>query len=287
MKENDTMAEITAKLVKELRDATGVSMMECKKALQEAEGNVEQATTILRKRGVAIASKKASRSANQGLIDSAITDDGKIGSLVEVNCETDFVARNEVFRQFVDDLSRRACSAEGDLKEEIKDELTQKITELGENTVLKRYDRFQLQGAGKLGSYIHLGGKVGVLIEVGCTKEDSVSSPVFTDLVKDLTLHVAAANPTYLKPEEVPQDVLEAERKIYAEQVKDKPENIVDKIVEGKLGKFYEEICLLQQGFVKEPKLSITALLESKSKEIDDNIVIRRFLRYQLGEDQS
>ncbi len=281
------MTDITAQLVKELRDATGVSMMECKKALQEAEGNVEQATTILRKRGVAIASKKASRSANQGLIGSAITDDGKIGSLVEVNCETDFVARNKVFRQFVDDLSRRACSTEGNLKEEIKDELTQKITELGENTLLKRYDRFQLQGTGKLGSYIHLGGKVGVLIEVGCKKEDAVSSQVFTDLVKDLTLHVAAANPTYLKPEEVPQDVLEAERKIYAEQVKDKPENIIDKIVEGKMGKFYEEICLLQQGFVKEPKISITALLESKSKEIDDNIVIRRFLRYQLGEDQS
>ncbi len=278
------MAEITAKLVKELRDATGVSMMECKKALQEAEGNVEQATTILRKRGVAIASKKASRSANQGLIGSAITDDGKIGSMVEVNCETDFVARNEVFRQFVDDLSRRACSTEGDLKEEIKDEITQKITELGENTVLKRYDKFQLQGTGKIGSYIHLGGKVGVLIEVGCEKEASVSSQAFTDLVKDLTLHVAAANPQYLKPEEVPQDVLEEERKIYAEQVKDKPENIIDKIVEGKLGKFYEEICLLQQGFVKEPKMSISALLESKSKEIDDTIVIRRFLRYQLGE---
>ncbi len=281
------MAEITAKLVKELRDATGVSMMECKKALQEAQGNAEQATTILRQRGVAIAAKKASRSANQGLIGSAITEDGKTGSLIEVNCETDFVAKNEVFRQFVNELSNQACATEGDLKEEIKDEITAKITELGENIVLKRYQTFTLHETGKLASYIHLGGKVGVLIEVGCTKEDSVSSPIFNDLVKDLTLHVAAANPQYLKPDEVAQDVLDSERKIYAEQVKDKPENIIDKIVEGKIGKFFEEICLLQQGFVKEPKMSITQLIESKSKEIDDSITIRRFLRYQLGEQQS
>jgi elongation factor Ts len=277
------MAEITAKKVKELRDATGVSMMECKKALQESDGDIEQATTILRQRGVAIASKKASRTANQGLIGSHITDDGKVGSLVEVNCETDFVARNDVFRKFVEDLSRRACETGDDLAETVKDEITAKITELGENVVLKRYETFQLEQTGRLGSYIHLGGKVGVLVEVGCGKEETVSSAVFQDLVKDLTLHIAAASPQYLEPGDVPEDVIESERKIYAEQVKDKPENIIDKIVDGKLNKYFEEICLIKQGFVKEPKTSISDLVEAKGKELGDTVTIRRYLRYQLG----
>jgi elongation factor Ts len=278
------MAEITASLVKELRDATNVSMMECKRALQEADGSIEEATKLLRERGMAIAAKKASRATNQGLVASAEADDGRTASLIEVNCETDFVARNKDFIDFVDELARRACETDDALAGGVKDELTAKIAELGENMVVSRNLRYVLQGTGRIGSYIHLGGKVGVLVEVACGKEESVENDTFKELVKDLTLHVAAANPAYLAPEDVPEEEIASEREIYAKQVKNKPDHIIEKIVDGKMKKHFAEVCLLEQGFVKEPKQAVKALLAEKAKELDDTPTVRRFVRYQLGE---
>lgn len=278
------MAEITASLVKTLRDATNVSMMECKRALVDSEGDLDLATKMLRERGIDVANKKASRAANQGLIAALVTDDSKTASLIEINCETDFVARNETFLTFAADLAAKACETDGSLAEEVKEDITSKITELGENIVIKRNTRYVIEGPGLVATYVHLGGKVGVLLDVGCEKEETVSNDKFKVLAKDLTLHIAAAAPTHLTSANVPEDLIASEREIYASQVKDKPAEIIERIVDGKIRKFFGEICLLDQGFVKEPKQSITELLDATGKEVDDKITVRRFERYQLGE---
>ncbi len=274
---------ITAAQVKELRDATNVSMMECKKALEECDGNMEEAFKVLRERGMAVAAKRADKEANQGIIASSSSEDGKTIAMVEVNCETDFAARNDSFKAFVDEVSQKALETDESLNEVLADELIKKVASIGENLKIRRNVRYQLSETGSLGSYIHMGGKVGVLIEVGCQKEACKQSPAFADLVKDLTLHIAAAAPSYLQSDEIPAEVLEEERKIYAKQVEGKPENIVDKIVDGKIRKYYSDVCLVDQPFVKEPKMSVTDLLNSVAKELDDTLTIRRFTRYQLG----
>lgn len=277
------MAEITASLVKQLRDATNVSMMECKRALVETDGDIDKATKLLREKGVAVASKRASKAANQGLIASAVSDDGKYFSLVEVNCETDFVARNEDFQKFVQDLADRACGTDDDLAGQVKDELLDKIAAIGENIVIRRNTRMAPANTGVVVPYVHLGGKVGVLVEVACDNEATPEKDIFKELAKDISLHIAASSPRYLASDEVPEEEIAAEREIYAKQVEGKPENIIDKIVDGKLRKFYSEICLVDQPFVKEDKLSVGKLLDQKSKELNDKITIKRFVRYQLG----
>ncbi len=277
------MATITAAQVKELRDATAVSMMDCKKALQETDGNMEEATRLLRERGMAVAAKRAAKATNQGIIASSKSDDGKTVGLVEVNCETDFVSRNDSFKAFVDAMAVKAVTTDEPLSDVCADALTDQIASIGENLKIRRNVRFELQGTGAIGDYIHMGGKVGVLVELGSEKEETTAAPAFQQLLRDLALHVAACSPAHLVPDEVPADVLEAERAIFAKQVEGKPEQIIDKIVEGKIRKFYSEICLVEQGFVKEPKQSITDLLAEAGKALDDTLTIRRFVRYQLG----
>lgn len=278
------MAEISADTVKKLREATNVSMMECKRALVEAGGDMEKATRLLRERGIAIATKKASRATNQGIIASSTTADGKTSSLIQVNCETDFVARNDIFKTFVNQIAVKACSTDESLGESMKSELMAKVAEIGENLVITRNVRFILQGTGAIASYIHMGGKVGVLVDLACEKAETQNNPAFKELIKDLTLHVAASKPRYLTSAEVPADVISSEREIYAKQVTGKPANIIDKIVDGKMKKFYEETCFVDQLFVKEQKETITSLLASKGKSIGDTLKIRKFVRYQLGE---
>jgi elongation factor Ts len=278
------MADISAELVKQLREATNVSMMECKKALVEAGGNMEKATRILRERGMAVAAKKASRATNQGLVASAASADGRARSLVEVNCETDFVARNATFVDFVKGIAAKASETDAPLADSMKEALTAKVAEIGENMSVRRNTRFVLQGKGAVHSYIHLGGKVGVLVELGCEKDETVANPVFKDLARDLALHVAACNPQHLSSKDVPAEVVAAEREIYAKQVKNKPPPVIEKIVTGKLQKFYEDTCFLSQGFVREPKQSVTALLTQKAKDLGDQLALRRFVRYQLGQ---
>ncbi|MBT3296358.1 MAG: translation elongation factor Ts [Verrucomicrobia bacterium] len=277
------MATITAAQVKELRDATAVSMMDCKKALQETDGNMEEATRLLRERGMATASKRAAKATNQGIIATDSADDGKTVGLVEVNCETDFVSRNEDFQAFVTELAAASTTTDDPLAEVCADALTDRIAAIGENLKIRRNVRFSLQGSGAIGAYIHMGGKVGVLVELGCEKDDTVAAPAYQQLLRDLTLHVAACNPSYMVAEEVPAADLAAERAIFAKQVEGKPEQIIDKIVDGKVKKFYSEICFLQQGFVKEPKQSVAELLAETGKALDDTLTIRRYVRYQLG----
>ncbi len=278
------MAEITAAQVKELRDATNVSMMECKKALVESGGDKDKAMLLLRERGLAIAGKRAERAANQGLVAADVFNGGNTGVMIEVNCETDFVARNDDFKQFVADLLVKAHDCNDDeLAEAAKDELADKIAAIGENLVIRRNVKYDVQDKGAIASYIHLGGKIGILLEVGCEKDDTPANDEFKELVKDITLHIAASNPSYLKREDVPQDVIDSEKAIFAKQVEGKPANIVDKIVAGKIDKYFGQVCLLEQPFVKDPDQTVTQLLEAKGKSLGDTLAIRRYTRYQIG----
>jgi elongation factor Ts len=279
------MAEmITAAMVQELREATNVGMMECKRALVEADGDKNKAIKLLRERGMAVAAKKATRTANQGLVGSFVKEDGSAGSLIEVNCETDFVARNASFQAFAKELTVEAANIDGSLAQHVAAQVTAKIAEIGENIIVKRNLRFVRQGNGLIQSYIHLGGKVGVLLELNCGKPETAGSAAFRDLAKDLTLHIAAAAPKYLARAEVPAETVAAEREIFAKQVEGKPAQMVDKIVDGKMGKFYQQVCLPEQIFVRDQETVIAKLLELKGKELGDTLTIRRFVRYQLGE---
>lgn len=277
------MSEITAEMVMQLREATNLGMMECKKALAESGGDKEKAIRLLREKGMAFAQKRADRAANQGVIASVVRD-GKVASLVELNCETDFVAKNASFIEFAKQLADAACDTDGSLAEMKKADLVAKIQTTGENLVIRRNTRFCLSGAGTVASYIHLGGKIGVLVEVGCGKGETAANPVFAEAVRDVAMHIAASNPGYLAKDQVSQDIITAEREIYAKQITGKPANIVDKIVDGKLRKFFSDVCLVDQPFVKEPKISVSQMLADRGKAVNDTIAIKRFVRYQLGQ---
>jgi len=278
------MAEITAAAVGKLREMTNAGLMDCKKALTEAKGELDLAVDILRKRGIATAAKKASRQANEGLIVQYIQPGARIGVLVEVNCETDFVARNESFRAFCDEVARTfAAKPQADL-EALR---TAQVAKLGENIKISRHHRLEVSGHGMVAAYIHTGAKVGVLVEVGAGQERTVTSDQFKELVRDITLQIAAAHPYVVSRDEVEPQVLAKEKEIASEQVKNKPPQALAKIVEGKLEKFYQGHCLLDQGFVKKnSEITVKEHIGSIAKELGDEITVRRFVRFQVGEGQ-
>jgi elongation factor Ts len=278
------MTEISATLVKELREETNVGMMECKRALVEAKGDKAQAVRILRERGIAIAQKKSSRSTNQGVIAAALLPNGQAGSLIEVNCETDFVAKNEKVKAFVQSLAEQAAAADINLAESAAAGITAKIAEIGENIVARRNLRYAIQGPGRVAAYIHHGSTIGVLLEAACQKETTLQQPAFQELLKDLCLHITASSPRFLDRQAVPPDVIAAEREIYAKQITGKPANIVAKIVDGKMNKFYEQVCLVDQLFVKDQDKRVSVLLKEKNTALNDTVSIRRFARFQVGE---
>jgi len=279
------MAEITASMVKELRQQTGAGMMDCKKALEEAGGDKEKAVMILRQRGAAIADRKAARTAREGLVASRISDDGRVGAMVEVNCETDFVARNASFRELVERLVALALEEPDRLEEAARELVVAKIAEIGENIRMRRHVRYELQGTGLIASYIHLGGKIGVLVEVGCSRPETVDNELFRAVVKDITLQIAAGNPPYLRREEVPEEVQEKEKALYAQQAGNKPPQIIEKIVRGKLEKFFTQVCLLEQAYVRDSAQSVQEWLQAQARQLGDEIQIRRFTRFQVGEE--
>ena len=279
------MAEITATDVAKLREMTNAGLMDCKKALTEAGGNLDTAVDILRKKGVASAAKKASREAKEGVIVQNIQPGSRVGVLVEVNCETDFVARNETFRAFCEEVARMlATNPEADL-EALR---TAQVAKIGENIRISRHHRMEVSGNGMVAAYIHTGAKVGVLVEVGAGKESTVSNDEFKQLVRDITLQIAAAHPYVVSRDQIEPTVLAKEKEIASEQVKNKPPQAVAKIVEGKLEKFYQSYCLLDQGFVKRnSEITVKDHVASIAKQLSDEIVIRRFVRFQVGEAQS
>jgi elongation factor Ts len=287
---------ITASLVNELRKKTNVGMMECKKALTETAGDLDAAVKYLRERGIMKAEGKADREASEGIIAARLTADGKSGILVEVNCETDFVSRNDSYVKFVDEIADALAASDaknleealqvkiGDLSTE--DFVKAKVLELGENIRLRKFERFDLQDGGAIAQYIHMGGKVGVLLEVGAANGETATKEEFRDLVKDITLHIAAAAPKGLSREEISEAAIEAEKDIYRVQLANegKPAEMIEKIILGKIGKFFAESVLLEQAFVKDPETTIKKLVEAKGKEVGDTLVVRRFVRFGLGE---
>ncbi|HEY6225706.1 MAG TPA: translation elongation factor Ts [Verrucomicrobiae bacterium] len=275
------MAEITAAAVAKLREMTNAGMMDCKKALTEANGDLNAAVDILRKKGAATAAAKSAREAKEGIISKYIAPDGKLGVLVEVNCETDFVARNDMFKAFADEAAKRLAA---DQNANFDADAQAMVAKIRENIKVARHARMEVNGNGIISAYIHTGAKVGVLVEVGAGKESTVANEEFKQLVKDITLQIAAGHPHSVSRVEVPQEVIAKEKEIAAEQVKGKPAQAIAKIVEGKLEKFYQTYCLVDQGFVKKNEISVKEHVGTIAKQLGDDIQIRRFVRFQVGE---
>ena len=289
---------ISAAQVKQLRDQTGAGFMECKTALEEAGGDIETAITILRKKGVATAARKAGRVAREGVIGAHLSDDRHAGALVEVNCETDFVAKTEQFKDLVQRLAAHIVAHRpGRVRQDEPGELAalfsqpvhgyagnweqfvaEKIAQTGENIVVRRLVCYQ---GDYCDAYIHAGGKVGVLVEL---RGIEAPTPALAHLARDVAMHIAASDPRYVRPDEVTAADLAREREIYREQAlkEGKPAGIVDKIVEGKLLKFYSEVCLYEQAFIRDPNITVGKLIASQVP--GGRAAVRRFTRYRLGE---
>lgn len=276
------MAEITSAMVGKLREMTGAGLMECKKALVEAGGDMDKAVDILRKKGAASAAKKSSREANEGIIVQSIQPGARAGILVEINCETDFVARNEGFRAFCDEVARTLLA---NPKADVEAMRTAQVAKIGENIQISRFHRMEVTGNGLVAAYIHTGAKVGVLVEVGSGKEASTANEDFKQLVRDITLQIAAGHPFVVSRDQIDPAIIAKEKEIAADQVKNKPPQAIAKIIEGKLEKFYQGYCLLDQGFVKKnSEVTVKEHMGSVAKLLGDEISIRRFVRFQVGE---
>jgi elongation factor Ts len=274
---------ISAKQVKELRDATGVGMMDCKEALQEADGDFDEAVSILRKKGQEVASDRAAKEADEGLVVTALSDDGSTGAIVEVNCETDFVARNDEFQTFADRVAEIALNEKPDdldaLKalsyrdgETVEDELVALTGKIGEKLAVRRFNLLESED-GRVISYIHPGSKLGVLVDV--TGDGDVE-----EAGRDVAMQIAALDPIAVTREEVPDEVKEEEREVAREAAlnEGKPEHVIDQIVDGKLDRFFEDNVLLEQAFVKDSSVSVQEMLD------DAGLSVNRFTRYALGD---
>lgn len=283
---------ITAQLVKELRERTSAGMMDCKKALTESNGDMEKAIEILREKGLAAAAKKAGRVAAEGIVKTYVSEDKKSAGIVELNCETDFVAANEEFVAFAATLAEMAAKTKATKIEEfvaekfnaeqtVQEALTALIAKLGENMNVRRFETLTVEN-GLIQSYIHGGGRIGVLVELG----SAVVNPVVEEVAKDLAMQVAAANPLFLNKDSVDSESVEKEKEIFRVQAlnEGKPENIVEKMVVGRVQKYYKEVCLVEQLWVKDSTKTITKYVEEKSKEVGSQITVNKFVRFERGE---
>lgn len=302
--------EITAQMVKALRDKTGIGFNKCREALTECGGDEEKAFDYLRKKGMETAAKKSGRDTRQGLVLVEVSGDNSFGAVLEVNCESDFVARNDEFLGFTGNLIQQllnekslknvkfdendaglekfcAMPYSGDKANTVDATLKSMIAKIGENMRIRRLARFDLAGkTGYVGSYVHMGGKIGVLISMTCKNAATKSKPEFQEMVKDICMQVAASNPLWVSREQVPADIIAKEREIYSEQMKGKPANIVDKIVDGKLAKLlYAEKCLLEQLFIRDDSKQVLAMINEKAKALGDEIGVTDFARFELGAD--
>ncbi len=288
------MTPVTAAMVKELREATGAGMMDTKNALIEAQGNMEEATKILRKKGLAAAGKKAGRVTAEGTVQAYVS--GNTGVLVEVNCETDFVGRNENFRNFASEVAKviaqsKAKSVEELLSEKwpgsgetVSQKIAAQIASIKENITIRRFVKYDAAPNAALGTYIHGGGKIGVMVEL--VAKAGTKSAKLDEVARDISMHIAAAEPRFLSRNDVTQKDLDTEREIARDAAakSGKPENIVEKMVTGKMEKFYGEACLLEQPYIRDDKSTVTQYLEKQGKEAACTYVVTRFTRYKLGE---
>ncbi len=292
------MSNTSMELVKILRDRTQVGMMDCKKALEEANGDIEQAVEILRKKGAAVAAKRADNATNHGRIESYVTADGKTGVLIQSACETDFSANTDAMRDFLHTVAEHIATAnpasidallseslttnKGLTVRQYMDELVAKICE---NIKINNFVRFHIANHGLVGVYIHPGSTVGVMVELEADKDTAMHLETLKQLAKDICMQIAVTNPLCTEPKFLDATVLERERALAQDQLKDstKPANVIEKIIEGKLGKFYQDVCLLQQPFIKEDKLTVQQHVENTGKKLGLVITVKQFKRFAIG----
>jgi elongation factor Ts len=288
------MANITAKMVKDLRAKTGAGMMDCKKALVEANGDEEKAIEVLRKKGLANADKKGSRNAAEGVVNIAISDDYKTATISEINCETDFVAKNADFQEFVTTTTEHIQKTEpadvdallnGEFKgAKFEEELKTIIAKIGENIVVRRFATIKTDENGIVNGYVHMGGKVGVIVAASCDKPETAEA--LKNTLKDIAMHAAAMAPKYINPKAIPTEDIEKEKEIAKAQLlkEGKPENIIEKIIPGKIKKFESENCLTKQAFVKDDKKTVEEVLSEAAKSVDGKAKLVEYIRYEMGE---
>jgi elongation factor Ts len=294
------MAEISAKLVQELRQKTGAGMMDCKKALKENDGNIEAATTWLRQKGIAKADKGSDRIAAEGLVDTYIQPGGQVGVLIEVNCQTDFVARNEAFKALVKNLAQQAATANSiesllaqpyikNPSVTVEEFIKETIATLGENIQVRRFVNFSLANGtpGVADSYIHTGGRVGVLLELTAETASTVANEEFQGLAKNAAMQVAACpNVEYVSVDQIPSELVQKEKDIEMgkDDLANKPENIREKIVQGRIEKRLKEMTLLDQPYIRDQSILVEDLVKQVKSKIGEKVQVSRFVRYVLGE---
>ncbi|MDR2891777.1 MAG: translation elongation factor Ts [Deltaproteobacteria bacterium] len=282
--------EISAKLVKELRDRTQAGMMDCKKALQECSGELEVAVDWLRQKGLSKAAKKAGRATSEGVVASKVAAGNQSAALVEVMCETDFVSRGDKFQAFatsvIDLVYDKKPADNAALLELLGDKVNEQIATLGENILVGRHAVMSVEGNGVIGCYVHSNGKIGVLVNLACGKAETAAKPELLELAKNVAMQVAAANPAALNSGELDQALVEREREVYRQKTLEegKPANIVEKIVDGRIHKFYQEVCLLDQVYIRDDKMAIKDVVAACGKAINDEVKVLGFVRLQLGE---
>ena len=275
--------EITIAMIKELREATAAGMGACKEALQASNGDMKEAVKYLREKGLAVAAKRVDKESKQGIIALAEAADKKTMALAEVNCETDFVAKTEAFIKFVDDAAKVALEG-NDIEATLKDDYQMLLTKTGENVKIRRSERYALEGAGVLSGYIHMGGKIGVLVELACEKDD----PALADAAHMICLQIAANAPKYINPEDVPQEEIDAELEIKLNAPKEQkgklpPEQALVGIKKGMAAKYCTQICLVKQDYVADADMTVEKYLDGVAKNIGAAITVKRFARLQLG----
>ena len=294
------MAEITAKMVQELRRQTGAGMMDCKKALGETEGDLTKASEWLRQKGMVAAGKKSDRVTAEGLVDNYIQADGKAGVSIEVNCQTDFVARNDAFKDLVQSLAHQAITADSvdallaqpyaaDNSIKVSEAIVQLIAKIGENLNVRRLANYRVADGteGAVDGYIHTGGRVGVLLELGCASAKVADSDDFKALARNLAMQVAACpNVEYVNVSEIPEAIASKEKEIEMgrDDIANKPDNIKEKIVQGRIDKRLKEMTLVDQPYIKDQNISVSELIAQTSKQLGEDVTVRRFTRFILGE---
>jgi len=276
------MSTVSKDDVLSLREKTGAGLIDCKRALVESNGDLEEAVSILRKKGVASAAKKAGRDAGEGLVAQSLSEDQSKGILVEVNCETDFVAKNDDFVRFVSDVARQLLE---NPDVDLEAQRIEQVAKIGENIRITRSTTLSPVSTGLVESYVHTGGKVAVLLALGTSTSESANSTDVRALAKDLCMHIAATSPVCVSRDDIPAELVSKEKEIAIAQAEGKPPQAIEKIVQGKLDKYFSNSCFLEQPFVKDPDHSIKGLLEKTGKEIGTELTVEKFVRFQVGEE--
>ena len=272
---------ITKDSVMALREKTGAGLIDCKRALGESNGDMEEAVSILRKKGVATAAKKSGRSASEGMIAQAIPEDRSKGILVEINCETDFVAKNDDFVDFSNEIAKELlCNPSADFEEK----RTEQVAKIGENIKISRFETLAPEASGLVESYVHTGAKVAVLLSVGSDSSEVHSNELVVSMAKDICMHIAATSPVCVSRDEVPSELVDKEKEIAQAQAEGKPPQAVEKIISGKLEKYFSGVSLLEQPFVKNPDQSIQQFVDEVGKKIGSQLKVEKFLRFQVGD---